>query len=765
MINVPEQTQRFFKENGVKISEDMKIFLTNSDMETVMGLPGLQLTAVERRTFNRTQVFSPQKAASFLQQFKYQMGLKYLSFSKTGVNSNGLIESENGYTEELYGELFRDKKTVYERFRDWKNVESILPGNSADLLNKPSHSLSPISEFYDKAFLENHNLTVLRDDVVEVVMIPQPGDFKDKKLSLLFSVVCKDRKYRQSIIEELGLEKRDFEILRTVGSIEKEGRFYKIEDLTTECEKGHILVLDVQNEHELASMSNCPIIKKTLDKMKEIEDNKVNCVVHLGHPDLVLKESYYKSLSRPGLKNLFCHNSFQFDFNNSELSFGELRYRYYYGCQAELLPSLFPRHPCRNFTGLQQFDLFKEQLLKPFKADDFLAMKGHDHFNLYKGEIIDIPFRSVNRRIIERIRKVTESYTKNVSISIKKWSFDDESSSVHILGTGSMNPSTFRNVSSVLLTIDNNIRLLLDCGEGTVYQLAEQFGDYFERIMASIQLVLITHIHGDHFYGLLHFIERRAELGDDLEPLIVVLPQNCLRLPLALIKHNLKSLNVILLTTTDLVSSRYSVQAKELSHWDPAVVEDGDLNYKDPDLSHIIENYKKTFPLSAQSLDELMKKHSIENIIPVPVFHCPESVGFVVDFSGKRIVYSGDCKMTMKLAEFGQKADLLIHEATFDCSHNTLDVLKKGHSNIEHALRIAKKMDAKYTCLTHFSQRYEVNPDGSEMKEIKISEKEELRDYFFKRTFLARDHLFMRMNELEKVQKLNEVINPNYIYK
>lgn len=59
--------------------------------------------------------------------------------------------------------------------------------------------------------------------------------------------------------------------------------------------------------------------------------------------------------------------------------------------------------------------------------------------------------------------------------------------------------------------------------------------------------------------------------------------------------------------------------------------------------------------------------------------------------------------MTKKLAEYGKEADLLIHEATFDCSYDVKEVMAKNHSNIKDALQISMLMNSKFLCLTHFS--------------------------------------------------------------
>jgi ribonuclease BN (tRNA processing enzyme) len=75
------------------------------------------------------------------------------------------------------------------------------------------------------------------------------------------------------------------------------------------------------------------------------------------------------------------------------------------------------------------------------------------------------------------------------------------------------------------------------------------------------------------------------------------------------------------------------------------------------------------------------------------------------------MVYSGDTEPCESLVDIGQGADLLIHEATFD-PEMIQDARKKRHCTIAEAINIAKKMNAKRTILTHFSQRYPKFPKG-----------------------------------------------------
>ena len=96
----------------------------------------------------------------------------------------------------------------------------------------------------------------------------------------------------------------------------------------------------------------------------------------------------------------------------------------------------------------------------------------------------------------------------------------------------------------------------------------------------------------------------------------------------------------------------------------------------------------------------------VRDLVSVPVRHCKDAYGIVLTlWGGEKIVYSGDTRPCDRLARAGAGATLLIHEATFD-DDRMQDAVRKRHSTVGEALGVAGKMRARWTVLTHFSQRY-----------------------------------------------------------
>jgi ribonuclease Z len=87
---------------------------------------------------------------------------------------------------------------------------------------------------------------------------------------------------------------------------------------------------------------------------------------------------------------------------------------------------------------------------------------------------------------------------------------------------------------------------------------------------------------------------------------------------------------------------------------------------------------------------------------------------------GRRIVYSGDTRPCSNMINFSFRADVLIHESTFDDSHQD-KALENGHSTASEASQIAKSAQVRKLILTHISTRYR-DTDLLEKEALKIFE-------------------------------------------
>ncbi|KAJ6394649.1 hypothetical protein OIU77_023790 [Salix suchowensis] len=84
---------------------------------------------------------------------------------------------------------------------------------------------------------------------------------------------------------------------------------------------------------------------------------------------------------------------------------------------------------------------------------------------------------------------------------------------VVLLGTGSSQPSKYRNVTSIYINLFSKGSLLLDCGEGTLGQLKRRYGvEGADNAVRKLRCIWISHIHADHHTGLARILALRRDL-------------------------------------------------------------------------------------------------------------------------------------------------------------------------------------------------------------------------------------------------------------
>jgi ribonuclease Z len=269
------------------------------------------------------------------------------------------------------------------------------------------------------------------------------------------------------------------------------------------------------------------------------------------------------------------------------------------------------------------------------------------------------------------------------------------------LGTGAGVPAKARNVSSIALQLleERGSVWLFDCGEATQHQIL-----HTSVKPRRIEKIFITHLHGDHIFGLPGLLGSRSFQGGT-EPLTVYGPKG-------LADFIWTSLRV---SATHI---KYPLHVKEIEEGiifedDQFVVEAGILEHGLESWGYRITEKDRPGELMA---DELIKL----GVKPGPIYKKLKNGETVVledgrtlygkDFvkppqKGRKITILGDtrpCETSLKLAE---GADYLIHEATFSRDEEEL-AYNYFHSTTVQAALTAKKAGVKNLILTHISSRY-----------------------------------------------------------
>ncbi|XP_058824529.1 ribonuclease Z, mitochondrial [Topomyia yanbarensis] len=244
---------------------------------------------------------------------------------------------------------------------------------------------------------------------------------------------------------------------------------------------------------------------------------------------------------------------------------------------------------------------------------------------------------------------------------------------VVFLGTGSSIPNKTRNVSAILIHTNPDSSILLDCGEGTAGQIVRFFGqERAEHVFSTIKAIYISHLHADHHLGLFGLLQmKRRLLGSGCEKVLLLAPE-------------------------------------QISYW---------LRLYDCRFEPLHKEYvlvKNAKVIDQPLRDEKILDMGITEIATCRVRHCPHSFGVALQMTSShkgepgevvKITYSGDTMPCQELVNLGKDSTILIHEATME-DELEAEARIKMHSTLSQAIKQGERMNAKYTLLTHFSQRY-----------------------------------------------------------
>lgn len=273
---------------------------------------------------------------------------------------------------------------------------------------------------------------------------------------------------------------------------------------------------------------------------------------------------------------------------------------------------------------------------------------------------------------------------------------------VIFLGTGAGVPAKERNVSSIALQLveERGTTWLFDCGEATQHQIL-----HTSIRPRRIEKIFITHLHGDHIFGLPGLLGSRSFQGGET-PLTLYGPRG--------IKEFIET--ALRVSRTHLRYSLHVIEIDEGIIWDDEqfVVEAKRLEHGIPSYGYRI--VEKDLP--GTLLVDKLKQVGIE---PGPLYKQLKQGEVVVledgrkidgkDFigpstPGRIIAILGDTRFTEKSILLASKADLLIHEATFSGEEEEL-AYNYYHSSTTQAAKVAKEANVQQLLLTHISSRYQ----------------------------------------------------------
>ena len=282
---------------------------------------------------------------------------------------------------------------------------------------------------------------------------------------------------------------------------------------------------------------------------------------------------------------------------------------------------------------------------------------------------------------------------------------------VTILGNNSALPAFGRHPTAQVLTMKDQL-MLIDCGEGTQMQLSR----YKIRI-SKINYIFISHLHGDHYFGLIGFLTSMGLLNRKHE-LVIMCPHGLpeiIQLQLAAagialpypIQYILLEQPGILVETRSFTIACFPVEHR-ISCWGCLV--------REKKMPRKIDREKVLLhQIPAAFYEQLQKGYDYNAANGAYISNDSVTIAASPAVS---YAYSSDTRFLPELAAQIQSVTLLYHESTY--LHDLKDrAYDRYHSTAQQAATIATLAGVKRLLIGHFSSKYEeVAPFEQEAKEV-----------------------------------------------
>lgn len=275
------------------------------------------------------------------------------------------------------------------------------------------------------------------------------------------------------------------------------------------------------------------------------------------------------------------------------------------------------------------------------------------------------------------------------------------------LGTSAGVPTKARNVSATaVIEASGSHWYLVDCGEGTQHRLL-----HTPLSIRDLRAIFITHVHGDHCFGLPGLLAS-AGMSGRTQPLDLVLPAAL---------HGWVRQGLVA-SDTFLPFELRLLPVEELVEWrsDAMEVTSVQLSHRVPSVGFVFTELNPEPRLDIPRLEA--------DGIPRGPLWGDLAKGLTVQHGGRllhgsdylrpsrpprRVIVCGDNDNPELLADAAKGADVLVHEATFTQAVVERTGVTFGHSTAAAVARFAEAAGVRNLVLTHFSARYQNDPRRS----------------------------------------------------
>lgn len=764
IFNAGEGLQRFCTEHKIKLSKIDHIFLSRVCSETAGGIPGLLLTLAgmgeEGMSVN---VWGPSDLKYLVDAMKCFIPNAAMvhtrSFGPTLGSVGGPMADETPFTDPI---VLVDDEVV-------KLSAILLRPNFLDqLLNGVPSMQNPAEKVLDDRL---DNTSELISPNGGSVPTGKPGD-----MSVIYVCELPDikGKFDPAKAMALGLRPgskyRELQLGNSVKSDYQNIMVHPSDVMGPSVPGPIVLLVDCPTESHLQELLSIQCLGSYYaDFSGPLENAKVvTCVIHLSPASLISSSNYQSWMKRFGSAQ---HIMAGHERKNVEIpilkSSARIAARLNYLC-----PQFFP---APGFWSIQHSDCLapestassESSVCESISAENLLkfTLRPYAHLGLDRSVIpskvaaVDVinDLLSESPEVVDAAQCVRQFWRQSTetkeeinfmqedTVMVEEPWFSEntlpsclenirrDDLEIVLLGTGSSQPSKYRNVSSIHINLFSNGGLLLDCGEGTLGQLKRRYGvEGADNAVKGLQCIWISHIHADHHTGLARILALRRTLlkGVPHEPLLVVGPRQLKRYLDAY--QRLEDLDMQFLdckhTTEASLNAFGGATESNKDHSSPGNTDRQFAQKVDSTLfakGSRMESYWKrpgspvddgvVFSI-LKSLQKLLGEAGLKGLISVPVMHCPQAFGVVLKAServnsvgkvipGWKLVYSGDTRPCAALTDASRGATILIHEATFE-DGMVDEAIARNHSTTKEAIEVGNSAGVYRIILTHFSQRY-----------------------------------------------------------
>lgn len=733
LFNCGEGTQRLLSSHKIRMGKLRNIFITHMDWRHTGGIPGLILTmsgsiqdSIQAQQSDQTsqgatatmsrkgfRFFGPPNTTHFMASFRHFVSRPEfpLSTFEFGVEGH---EYEDENVKILAVPIRRDDDF---RVIDESHLDAVRKNKEvvSRLFASRDEDANATKEVDSEASEHVHSREDSACRPIPVVEGELPKTYPDDS-ALCYILQGHDLigKFDNKKAKELGVPNGSIRgnLMKGEEITLNDGRIIKPQDVIGPPQPGKIiLILHLPSKHYIKSLANSHI-KSLLDKRAE-----VSSIVHiLDDEELLFNEEYNSFVQQFGTKveHILLAKNTNRDY--PQFTAASNQQTNLHRIDKELFPIMY------------------HQSKKDFK-EKIESVRKKARFNFECGNLLlryDVTPKSF----------LNHEEAKPAEAKFRLYSGDRKAEMISqnpradcrvlFLGTGSMLPSKYRNVSGIYVNFPKGAAIL-DVGEGSYGQLARIFGpDMIKNALSQLKCIVVSHLHADHHMGFLRVLLEWSKATEKKESILHIIAP--------------KGIPAFL---------RDYAQCQDLPESRMKFITCDQITY-----NNMTDNNQ-----TLSDLKDAAEALGLDSIESFPVFHCEDAYGITMARSkGENqfaVTYSGDTRPCYHLVNSVKKLrsngfngkTLLIHEATFSDDLKQ-EAKARMHSTFSEAVNIGRDMEASEVLLTHFSQRFPKAMDSS-------AGKEKLKTNF--PVGLACDGLSVKLGQVQRLQDVRTEVQSLFI--